>query len=123
MNFKNWKTKISKQSCVIGKTVQNELGELIIQIENAEKEKFEIKVLPEIYEIGSEEHYFDLWKILNKNELNTYGTTLIIENSEWLNRFSTVRENKTEFEHFMIIGIDKVINLISEKEPIIKKLK
>lgn len=121
MEFKVWKTIICDKNCVLERITQDENGKLSIHIKHSEQDLFELNVVPEIFEVGSEQHYFGFWEKLNTQNMNKPLTTLIVKNSEWIDQFSYVRDNKMDFKHYLIIGIDKVVSLISELEPIIKK--
>lgn len=120
MKFKVWETIISKDSIVITKVTQDESNLLTVTVENSNNDTCQIKSRVELFEVGEEQHYFDLWLIMNQQLKSKNRTTLILDNSDWIDRFSYLRDNKSIFNHYLIIGISKVVQFISETDPIIK---
>ena len=121
MEFKLWNTIISDDSVALKALNINEVDVLTIHLENGQKEIYQVKAQVEIFEVGSEEHYFDKWKVLNTQIRDEKRTSLIVKNSDWLRSFSFIRDIKTELNHYVILGMDKVINIISAFEPEIIK--
>ena len=121
LEFKLWNTIISDDSVALKALNINEVDVLTIHLENGQKEIYQVKAQVEIFEVGSEEHYFDKWKVLNTQIRDEKRTSLIVKNSDWLRSFSFIRDIKTELNHYVILGMDKVINIISAFEPEIIK--
>ncbi len=121
LEFKLWNTIISDDSVALKALNINEVDVLTIHLENGQKEIYQVKAQVEIFEVGSEEHYFDKWKVLNTQIRDEKRTSLIVKNSDWLRSFSFIRNIKTELNHYVILGMDKVINIISAFEPEIIK--
>ena len=115
MKIERWETDFIEKSIIIENVTQKENDKLNILIETQEKEKYIISIIPEFYEVGYEQHYFELWKLLDFS-----ATTLLIRKSKWIKRFPILNEN--EFTHFVISGIDKVVHIIAKTEPKIMKL-
>lgn len=125
----NWSTDLSHADSIRVKKIVDDTKHLrlyLFAIKGQVFEQYEVVFTSyPCYRNINESYQNDLWKFLHECNIKT-GWTFILENSNWkkeLNKDSIFKFEYPEIKHYVISTEDDVIEVLSDKAPVINRLK
>ncbi len=120
-NFKRWETPVSDAiSLAMVSLFDKNYLEIVLQdLRDANRKRFKFT----FQKVAAYRNILEEYRTSETNSLNrnTFGWTLVSENSEWLNYFKEKEPLLTEYnpncKHFIIITEDDVIEILSSYFP------
>jgi len=119
MELIRWPTPVSDcKSLRFKQLVDDGEGRFVIESESGDVYEFILDGYCGPYVISNEEYLTKYWSGMDKN----IGWTFEVHGSDFIKNFPGVMESRS-YTHYVVSTVDTCLEVLSEKEPVIRKVR